>query len=426
MGFTLPDKTELSKLQNQIIKVLASNASDRYAVIGGPGTGKTVLALQQIIDVINDPKMKNICFLVYSKPLSNLIYNNIKKQKPKKTIKAATFNSWLFTLLLDINGKNRSKQNWSSNDEFIRKTYQNGKAHEYDYEKVIKDIKNALDSGKIQKYDVLVVDEAQDVSQGMLKTIDMIANRIYIYFDENQMVGNDKETIDNTATSILNQLDLCENFFDLTDNYRNTKEIEAVAKLFGENYATNQVTLMSSTAMRESKTKPYLIDCGSVEKICKMVVKRFKQNINKSFAVLIPKCQKGYQQEELYNEYKKCFENQEEIKGKFYAYFGNDRDRETHISGEEAGIYLMSYRVSKGLEFDEVLLVELNNPNASYANQESKNQLYVAITRARNNVSFIWDSTKAANEITNIINTNLELFEKKKVDEFETNILRWF
>ena len=65
MAFKLPDYDELNITQQQIINSLAY--AEKLAVVGGPGTGKTIIAIQA--SSIMSSSDEKCLFLTYSKPL---------------------------------------------------------------------------------------------------------------------------------------------------------------------------------------------------------------------------------------------------------------------------------------------------------------------------------------------------------------------
>ena len=56
-------------------------------------------------------------------------------------------------------------------------------------------------------------------------------------------------------------------------------------------------------------------------------------------------------------------------------------------------ICLMTFKGSKGLEFDIVFMVEMNNKDISINFVQDLNSIYVAITRCRDALSIAYDST---------------------------------
>ena len=254
---------------------------------------------------------------------------------------------------------------------------------------------------------IIFIDEAQDLPDELLKIISKAARRIYAFFDDNQMVNiNDRELTYNTQSNILTILGLEERFYDLIENFRNTKQIEKVAKLYMERYNVNGVTLKGFTSTREGK-KPVLLETdGNLEVIAKYIVTEIKDNPSSSIGVLIPSLSENYR--EVFEKYRDLLKK-ECPKGLFHYYFSDD----SNVKPEDfnkPGIFLMSYKTSKGLEFDSVYLIELNNKYVSFLSRLDLNAFYVSITRARNNLYFIYDKSLNDSKVIEIAKENLDLF----------------
>ena len=95
MAFTLPSKTDFTKIQNQIMNAIRGRS---IAIIGGPGTGKTVLAIHAINDLIMRGYGERSMLIVYSKPLQCFIKETLRNKNGNHEI-SATWHSW-FSIIL--------------------------------------------------------------------------------------------------------------------------------------------------------------------------------------------------------------------------------------------------------------------------------------------------------------------------------------
>jgi len=135
-------------------------------------------------------------------------------------------------------------------------------------------------------------------------------------------------------------------------------------------------------------------------------------NPTREIGVFLPKFDGS---KDVFNSYQEEFNSQlSRMNGRkpnFQAYYGGeDRD---HPFSLGSGISLMTFRNSKGLEFDSVYLLEMNNPNYMIEDRLEANQLYVAITRARDYLYFVMSDAGSGNKVSRLIDNNPQLFNKE-------------
>ncbi len=400
MAFKLPSFEELNNTQKLIIKLLPN--AKKLAVIGGPGTGKTIIAIQAA-DVMSQSNSKCL-ILSYSKSLRDQIkciadtFNlNIDN------IEIDSMHAWLW----------RKLKNLKVADPKILQS------HEFTYD--ICKLKSFLDSipkSRKLEYDYIFIDEAQDVQDGLIKLLCQFCNHIIVTFDDSQRIGNSEISFYSNDTynhsNILSDLQIGDKYFDLIDNYRNTIQVESVAKTLFSSYDTNDITLNKITSKKVGK-RPKLItskEYMSYSEIAKYIVNHY--DLSKSVAVLFnTNGQKGAMG--LFNGLKENIENEIKASGRqinFLFKFGNKTNIDSSNSLDN-GIFLMSFKTSKGLEFDEVYVlttdVEINN-------YQKRNAFYVAFTRSKTMTYAIIDNLNEVNaEINNLLLSNSFLFDKEEI-----------
>jgi superfamily I DNA/RNA helicase len=200
--------------------------------------------------------------------------------------------------------------------------------------------------------------------------------------------------------SVLTCLDLEEKFYDLTENYRNTVQIEKLAKIFGNNYTANSITLNKYTATRNGE-KPILYKSSSIQDTVNNIIDFYLNHPNTFISVLMPRMSSGYK--DLFMSYKTAFEeaiSKSSRKPNFFYYFGGEKNIPNF---EKSGIYLMTFKNSKGLEFDYVYLIEMNNANACLTQSIDRNGVYVALTRARENAFIVYDPKEDINSLISLM-----------------------
>lgn len=410
MPFKRPKFSELTSTQKNIISCISIGDNSKYAVIGGPGTGKTILALQIILDAIKSTN-DNVLFIVYNRPLAKFIASEAKKSNNNSTI--STFHSWIYNFI-----RYQLK---------VDPTYYQTKMFVYDWDKLYTDLIN--NKNLKGYYDYIFVDEAQDLHMGAWKIIKYLSKNINVFYDDNQRIGNDDSNdYDYSKVDVKSEIGCEENFFDLIDNFRNTKQIECVAKLFGDNYDDNNVTLKKTTAIREGQ-KPVILHSNSIDDTVKYILKHF--NPGYSYGVLVPQFSISGEFDNQINAYAESFNKQmTQSQKQVFQCYKSSKSIQGNNNYEilDTGISLMSIKASKGLEFDVVYIVETNNPNLNIKTEINRHRLYVAITRARNNLFFVLNEGLPANDVEKLLESHKDCFEEQKViaNDFASKIRNLF
>lgn len=369
MAFKLPSVSELTLIQKQVYNDIVINKTERLAVLGGPGTGKTVL-LMLAINQLNIEKEK-LLFLVYNKPLKKFIGTSVTANP---NAKFNNYHAWLGRLYRKYQRPFNENENYS-----------------FDWD----DVECMLMENNVH-YDSVFIDEAQDLPIELVKILDKITDKIYVFFDLNQKIDGDNKTKD----AILSCLELEEHFYDLVDNHRNTIEIEQFAKMFGNSYQANKLTLKGITSKRHGD-KVAVIDTNNIPLLAKKIVNTYLSNPGKNVGVLLPKMNSNLKTyfEYYYQAIKDEIDSHTEIKIPLYGYLNGPYpvcDENGIVNDEifnDDGICLMTFKGSKGLEFDIVFMIEMNNKDISINFVQDLNSIYVAITRCRDLLNITFDSS---------------------------------
>jgi len=405
MPFKLPSFTDLNKTQKLIINLLPK--SDKLAVIGGPGTGKTILALEAAAQ--SSKENKKCLILSYSVLLKCQISCIAKTYNlSDENIEVNSYLSWFWNELKELGCTNP--------DPSVLQP--NGQKFVYDLEKV-DNFLSSKDKSKLKKYDYIFIDEAQDVQDGLIKYFAYFCDKIFVTFDDCQKVGNERGNdsfLTYDHSNILTDLKIGDKFFDLIDNYRNTTQIETAAKLLFTSYDLNDVTLTKVTSKTHG-AKPRIVECHehvTYSDVASYVIDHYDKS--KSAAVLFDASRED--RDSIFNNLKSAIEGEiadrKEKINFFYKY--GDKDKICNINDTNAlseGIFLLSFTSSKGLEFDDVFILSLNT---SIDDFKKRNAFYVAFTRAKSMSYVIFDNNSITNknELYNLMSNNRYLFD---VDE---------
>ena len=342
MAFKLPKYKQLTDDQRKIVNLpLTSN----HLIIGGPGTGKTVIAIYRASDMAQAGK--RVLFLVYNRPLMLYISSAVEKLGIAADIN--TWQAWLPSFY---------REHWG------RKHPQPNGQFSYDWEQIYKDFQ-AL--GK--KYDVIILDEAQDLPHELIKALTFITETISCFMDVNQTVTKTWSTYQDVA-EILD----VNTQYPLKQNYRNTKEIFAFAKLYNPNACEG--------AQNRSGDKPKMIytsDYG--EEDPSQLTSKMVQYIKRySYFSSIGVFTTSQAQAVTYQSLKK---HEEEMGIEVFMYKSTDAAHRG-VDFEKKGVFVLTYNCIKGLEFDAVIIPRCEAISKPKDEDDwiSNNKFYVAISRA--------------------------------------------
>lgn len=406
------DNSRLSPVQKNIVDAVSR---EKYlAVIGGPGTGKTVLAISGMAK--NRDGNKQI-LLTYSKPLSKMICGC--------KVRSSTVHSFCWQLGSEIEKLRGAFSGEYDTDDQSNYRFNNVINREYGYSKtgwpqwdrIYEDILKLSPSNQERfKHYEIFIDEGQDLPDEAFMFFRKIADKIVVTYDEAQEVGNENGESDQLikkagveCNRILGILDLQESFYDLIDNYRNTVSIEKVAKLFFRNYGeSNAVALNLDSAIgKKIGEKPRVCFGFPTQHVIDKIADDAYQ-LNKQIGIIIP-------DHDSFSNIKIMFDSavsRKIIPGeKFFFKCGKNADNMNNSSNlNQTGVFLTTFKSSKGMEFDDVYIFGCNK--AKLSNDSERNQFYVAATRAKDKLTFYFECRSDAKcPVLDVINENRDLFD---------------
>jgi len=89
--------------------------------------------------------------------------------------------------------------------------------------------------------------------------------------------------------------------------------------------------------------------------------------------------------------------------------YTRDEQVDYSLSFKQTGIKIMSYLTAKGLEFDAVFLPEVD-AFSEHAQDREKRRIYVAITRAKTNLTFLY-TRETDSFVLTTLKQNSEIFD---------------
>ena len=207
LGIVQPLNIQLKQYEDRFLQLESEQRSfftslyqfRKLAVSGGAGTGKTLLATGAAIDLSNEGK--SVLFLCFNRMLAQALEATISGEN----ISVSTFHTFAY------NRVNEVDSGWLSRHPV--------KDDNYHMKLLPVKFDEVTVKSKSRKYDVVIIDEAQDFEHVWLRTIFKYAHprsQIILFFDENQNIFKRQFSIPGKDTFVP---------FKLNNNYRNTRKI---------------------------------------------------------------------------------------------------------------------------------------------------------------------------------------------------------
>jgi len=311
--FRLPNVQELSKEQD---KVLRLPLDGQFLIVGGPGTGKSVVALLRAI------KIKQDCdFLTYNKvlckattQLSDSVSNN-------------TLDSWF------------GKKYWS----IFKKYAPQISPHNPNYDEILSE----LEKLELSDPKYLIIDEGQDKPS---KFYDVIIDgfgirNIFIVADQNQQITEDNSTRQE-LTDLLN-LDIGD-VIELRENYRNSYHIANFCRHFYTDISSPPPNLPN----RESIYIPVLYEYNDLQESLKMAILEADKDNRSLIGIIVAKDDMRINIVERLKSLDLKLDNPKPIISTY-----SSKDKSVNIDFTDGGIVVLSDKSIKGLEFDIVFII---------------------------------------------------------------------
>lgn len=378
-GFSLPNYEELTKEQDRLIDW---NRQGKKVVIGGPGTGKTTVALIIMKKLQQSDKHRSGLMLMFNQALKNMsaqlthidvnTYHRWFKSEYLKRYKeippTLKENKWVYIwdkikgVYLDVNNNTFNKDGFPiKNDDFL-----------------------------------FIVDEGQDLPPGLYEFINFHYNHIFITADENQTLGDNNSGIEDII-SILKYPE--KEIVELSSNFRNTTQIATFANTF---FCAAFGKRPMPIGERDGELPILYKYRNNFRNIIARIVNRHKGYPKKLIGILTPK---NTIKEKYFKEITTQCQNNNNI-------YRQGKD----INHGKGGIAVINIQETKGLEFDEVFFADINKLyyKANDPDQTRK-MLYVVSTRPKDRLFILYDMNSPNQNILNLFPKDGKGFEGNDV-----------
>lgn len=359
--FNLPGIQDLSKEQED---ARALPKQGQHLIIGGPGTGKSVVALLRSRRHYQDKD--DYVFLVYNKLL-----NQASCQLFGEELKSQQWQSWFADIFKTATG------------EVVPRLPSNGNGwKDIDWAQAA-EIIAALHVHEEAKRPFLIIDEGQDMPPEFYQALanaNLGFENFYVVADQNQQIVPSQNS---TRQDIQNSLGIAPgSVIELQYNYRNTYPIARLAREF---YTGDPASPPPELPNRPSTIRPVLFEYidGQFQKIIERILKNADAKPTKLYGVVTPNNEVRDKYYQALTTAKIKLDNE---LPRIETYSSNTGVN-PNLSFNEGGIMVINAQSCKGLEFDTVFLVDINRHYFDAQNPDQTRRLfYVMVARAKEQV----------------------------------------
>ncbi len=360
--FTLPGIHELNKDQDE---ALALPLEGQHLIIGGPGTGKSVVALLRARRL--SEKGKTHQTLVYNHLLN---HSNRHLFGSEQSFSAKTWETWFRDIY----------KYFLQSVPTLEPDYPGG-YRPIDWNAVELEVQS-LDNIPDQSDKFIVIDEGQDMPPAFYQTLAHLGfENFYVAADQNQQIHPDKCS---SRQDIENSLAIeAGDTLELKTNYRNTRPIALFAQHF---YPADQASPKPDLPdFQPAAATPELWTYGTANtttlaSIANNILRLSDRNPRKLIGIITPD-----------NKVRMKFNDALSLAN---PSLDNDKPSiQTFVSGQQqlpdfaqGGIMIINAQSCKGLEFDTVILADIDQHQPKSNPYALKARFYVMVARAREQV----------------------------------------
>ena len=353
---------QLSEQQKTVIKNIAREEKGNIFVEGPPGSGKTLISLYTLKDIISETNIKPL-LLMYNHSLYGYLKVAINDIGIADNITIAT----------------KDKYFWDLARVFNINIPESLKVYDDKYTYLLKMLNQA---DLTATFDVALIDEVQDLNELEWAIIKKISHRIISLGDFDQGIyetGLNYELLRNQGV-----------YARLTAIFRFHKNIAKLAQIFSRKKEN-----LEEKVTKDSRTQPLVYDVSTNGEFDKMIeIINGVQHNRKTIGIISPDRNKLA-----------AFAAVLKSKNVAHFYYKDNKDLRTHDFNDITPLLITSFS-AKGLEFENVILFGFDNDSSMIDKLQRENRLndviYVSITRTNTNL-FIVRTPRTIKEINDIV-----------------------
>ena len=388
--FSLPGIDELNKDQKAVLRL---KEHGQHLVVGGPGTGKSVVALLRVRKFCQN---NNYVFLTF-----NHVLNSATKQICGIELNSTTAQSWFYDLQFRLATGNQYNEK-----KMPHLKDSNGRdiPHSPDYEMVIERFEHYLraNGGHFQESDThIIIDEGQDLAVGFYEALQAIGfENFFIVADQNQQITNE-----NSSRQELTDVLALENkdVIELKENYRNTS---AIAK-FARHFYTDKASPAPNIPDRPSLDTPTFYIYQTVNNCVALMKREAEKDTSKLIGVIVATDTKR-------DSYSKLLVKAMADSDMAVSTYSNVTRQAVNIDFSLGGFVVLCDKSVKGIEFDTVFIVLDDLKIINNDTDAVKKRLYVMTSRAKEKL-FLLRSASIPNDVEHLLPTDNNLMIRDEI-----------
>lgn len=376
--FKLPGIDDLNKDQDRVLRLPKDG---QFLIVGGPGTGKSVVAL---LRAMKYQKEGDYSFLTF-----NRVLLTATKQLVSFNLNSFTLDSWL--------GKNYWKifKEYLPNIELKKRTP--------DYDKVIK---NLEERGIEESSHHIIIDEGQDKPAKYYESLMCFGiENFFIVADQNQQITEDNSS----RQELTDLLGLeVEEVIELKENYRNSYPIGLLSSSFFTDPSSPAPELPSKS--KTSLGTPIVYEYENYQSCIKSILREADRDNRNLIGVIVAT-------DELRDSYVNALNSIEltldNPRATVSTYASKD-NKTPKIDFSYSGIVVLNDKSIKGLEFDIVFIV-IDGFNIHNNDIDSmKKRFYVMSSRAIKKLVF-FKSENYKGGVEEILPTDEKILKRERL-----------
>lgn len=353
--FELPGIHDLSKEQED---ALALPKEGQHLIVGGPGTGKTVLSLIRARRHARD--QDDYRFLVF-----NHLLHRFSSKLFGDSFAGETWDRWFRATFQETTGRTIPTLPPQSNG-----------FRPIDWDSVQKIIEELPSASTHAERPFLVIDEGQDMPpQFYSSLVNLGFNRFFVAADQNQQItaaNSSRRDIENVLAVDTDDV------VELDRNYRNTYPVAKLAQAF---YTGDPASPPPELPTRSAAHVPllYLYEKDSIDRIAKGILRLSDRDPRQLIGVIAP----NNQVRQRYVDALRAVSMEVPLDNPRPSIETFHVQHRPAVAFDEGGILVINAQTCKGLEFDTVILADIDAQN--YRTQDpdvAKRRLYVMVARA--------------------------------------------
>ena len=356
----LPTWDELAAESEQL-EVLEYPLDQSLFVVGPPGSGKTVLAVQRARSAVRDGDVSSVAIVTFNRMLRRLL-NLIREDGAEESLVDGGGDPDAFTMHSFVSRDYRRRTGFlppnAPDDQYT-----------YDWDAMSEMLREHGHASPDREH--LVVDEGQDLPEGFFGYAARYVSRMMTVFaDDDQAVGDRRTT--------LEQIKLAAGLPDpiiLTRNHRNTPEIARLAEHFHDGRLPVAIVLRPPSGQ-----PPRLILSRDLESTAD-VVSNWCRTRGGSVGVIVNRNPTG---SDLCSRLSRILPSNSRV-----DMYESSRRNDDEIKLLAPGVTILNKESAKGQEFDTVFVLELG-AFIPCTTEAERRAMYMMCTRARDNLFLVY------------------------------------